>query len=67
MLEFKRLKDGRIVNKEYQYIVIHTIDKEYEVTIGCESLFISNSLDSIFSFVLQYIQRVEKLLNKGSG
>lgn len=29
MLEFKRLKDGRIVNKEYQYIVIHTIDKEY--------------------------------------
>lgn len=59
MLEFKRLKDGRIVNKEYQYIVIHTIGKEYEVTIGCESLFISNSLDSIFRFVLQYIQRVE--------
>ena len=29
MLEFKRLKDGRIVNKEYQYIVIHTIGKEY--------------------------------------
>ena len=67
MLEFKRLKDGRIVNKEYQYIVIHTIGKEYEVTIGCESLFISNSLDNVFSFVLQYIQRVEKLLSKGSG
>ena len=44
---------------EYQYIVIHTIGKEYEVTIGCESLFISNSLDNVFRFVLQHIQRVE--------
>ena len=62
MLEFKRLSDGRIVNKEYQYIVIHTIGKEYEVTIGCESLFISNSLDNVFSFVLEYIQRVKGMV-----
>ena len=59
MLEFKRLRDGRIVNKEYQYIVIHTVGKEYEVTIGCDSLYNSKSLDNVFSFVLEYIQRVE--------
>ena len=56
-------------NDKFKLIITsppYNIGKEYEVTVGCESLFISNSLDNVFEFVLQYIQRVEKLLSKGS-
>lgn len=35
-MQFTKLKDGRVVNRECRYIVIHPIGKEYEITLGVE-------------------------------
>lgn len=61
-MQFTKLKDGRVVNRECRYIVIHPIGKEYEITLGVEVLAITNSVDNAMKYVASYINNLRRMV-----